>query len=199
MTSEQWRAFQRNGYVHLGDLGWRKRLKRIVAKHGFEFRKAADKRLRYLTEDRLVKAVCRRVYGETEISVVRSIFMNKPANQEQNSELGWHQDCWPRKYRYQPRVTFWCAIDPATNESGCMWVLPRSHETLTIFNAKDRGGALSSGQSLLVSSLPNDCLLANPGDVYLFNNYLLHRSGHNATNHCRRAMSITLAPTWYLS
>ena len=68
----------------------------------------------------LFHQIARRYIGE-EISVFRSMFMNKPP--ELRRELPWHQDVgigWG--IDTNPIVTVWTALDDATTATGCMQI-----------------------------------------------------------------------------
>ena len=74
----------------------------------------------------LFRDLTRRRIGEN-VSVFRSMFMNKPASR--GTELPWHQDVgkgWG--IDSDPTTTVWTALDDATTASGCMQIVPGSHK-----------------------------------------------------------------------
>jgi phytanoyl-CoA hydroxylase len=122
-----------------------------------------------------------------EVSVFRSMFMNKPAKWMQ--ELAWHQDVgagWG--IDRDPIVTVWTALDTATTGNGCMQVVPGSHRQGVI----NERHFLDEEERRLHA--PEDAVIdleAEAGEAILLHNYLLHRSGPNPTEHPRRAFSVT--------
>lgn len=143
--------------------------------------------LRYM-QSPLVRDICARLVGP-EITIYRSMFMNKPARQ--GTLLPWHQDGglnW--NLTIDPIVTIWLALDPATVANGCVQVIPGSH----------RLGLLSpQGHVISAEHERQHCpaertefLELAPGEAVLLHNWLLHRSDRNATDIPRRAFSICL-------
>ncbi len=133
----------------------------------------------------LFREITRTLIG-TEVSVFRSMFMNKPA--EQGTHLPWHQDVgigWGLDSN--PTVTIWTALDPATVDNGCMQIVPGSHN-LGVLN---EGHYMSEADQARYAT-EDDCLYleAEPGEAILLHNFLLHRSGVNKTSQPRRAFSI---------
>ena len=134
----------------------------------------------------LIRQITRRYIGK-EVSVFRSMFMNKPA--EGGTELGWHQDVgvgW--SIDTNPIVTVWTALDAATRASGCMQIAPGSNN-LGILNENH----FSSEEDHAKYARDEDVidLEAEAGETILLHNFLLHRSGVNTTSAPRRAFSTT--------
>ncbi|HTL53580.1 MAG TPA: phytanoyl-CoA dioxygenase family protein, partial [Planctomycetota bacterium] len=75
----------------------------------------------------IFRELCADVYGaHAGISVLRAMFMNKPAHK--GTLLPWHQDggeSWGLDR--DPLLTVWTALDPATVANGCVQVIPGSH------------------------------------------------------------------------
>ena len=88
-------------------------------------------------------------------------------------------------------VGAWIALDDASIENGCLWVLPGSHREGVLHQFKDHGkpdefdptdeafGFDDSG------AVPVE---VKTGDVVFFNGYLLHRSLKNRSSNMRRAL-----------
>jgi phytanoyl-CoA hydroxylase len=131
------------------------------------------------------RQLTRRYIGE-DVSIFRSMFMNKPANK--GTVLPWHQDVgkgWG--IDTSPTITVWTAIDDATVESGCMQIVPSSHKL----------GILNEGHYTTEEDQEKYCtpgkvmdLEVRAGEAVLINNLLLHRSGVNTTDNARKAFSI---------
>ena len=112
-------------------------------------------------------------------------------------DFAWHQDSRFRKpdtvYRNlgSSYIQTGLAIDPHTPESGAMRFIPRSH----ISGSLD----LDTSTEVLGNEMTDDALIAagidpakvvdlilDPGDVALWNPYLVHGSGRNRADHQRR-------------
>ncbi len=126
-----------------------------------------------------------RRYVSEDVSVFRSMIMNKPAGL--GTELPWHQDIgegWGLDRN--PTVTVWTALDAATVDNGAMQIVPGSHK-LGILNK----GHYASDEDIEAHVESNDVvdLTAETGEAILIHNWLLHRSGINNTTRPRRAFS----------
>jgi ectoine hydroxylase-related dioxygenase (phytanoyl-CoA dioxygenase family) len=103
----------------------------------------------------------------------------------------WHQDSYYFRYDRQPQVGVWVALSPATPENGCLWVLPGSHRTGTIFgHVPDRRPEAMRGYLEIVDrdTSAETPALMETGDVLFFHSYLMHRSTDNVANYRRSAM-----------
>ncbi|MEO6054191.1 MAG: phytanoyl-CoA dioxygenase family protein [Chthoniobacterales bacterium] len=132
--------------------------------------------------------ICERVYGkDADISVFRTMFMNKPANK--GTFLPWHQDRWTFLDR-DPKLTLWTAIDPATKENGCVQVIPKSHR-YGLINPTHLSGFLSKAQSEAICTPDRIVYMElEAGESVILHNYLLHASDVNHSNQSRRALSV---------
>ena len=133
----------------------------------------------------LFRQITRRHIGEN-VSIFRAMIMNKPA--DRGTILPWHQDVgvgWG--VGHNPTVTVWTALDPATLGNGCMQIVPGSHKRGVICE-----GHFPSEEQLAECAPPGSevDLEAEPGEVILLNNLMLHRSGVNPTGQSRRAFSV---------
>ena len=141
----------------------------------------------YLTymQHLVFRQMTRHYIGE-DVSIFRSMFMNKPANK--GTVLPWHQDVgigWG--IDTTPVTTVWTALDNATVESGCMQIVPGSHK-LGILNE----GHYASEEDQQKHCAPHQFidLEVRAGEAVLINNLTLHRSGVNTTDSPRRAFSV---------
>ncbi|MEO1064202.1 MAG: phytanoyl-CoA dioxygenase family protein [Actinomycetota bacterium] len=115
------------------------------------------------------------------------LFFKPPGLQGQ----AWHQDERFIPTRDRSLVGAWIALDDATQENGCLWVLPGSHRTGRLWPTRDHGrqdefdptdeahGFDDAG------SVPVE---VEAGAVVFFNGYLLHRSFRNRSDSTRRAL-----------
>ena len=147
-----------------------------------------DPLFRAYTERPLFQAICRRVYGpDAPIAAFRAMFMNKPAHQ--GTWLPWHQDRWSHLDR-DPLITVWTALDPATQENGCVQIIEGSHR-LGLVNPDHPSGFVSEEQAAeLLAEHPVVPLELEPGEAVLLHNWLLHASDVNRSPVSRRAFSV---------
>lgn len=136
----------------------------------------------------IFKEICAGVYGaHTPIASFRAMFMNKPAGK--GTKLPWHQDRW-RNLDRDPLVTLWTALDPATEENGCVEIIAGSHKW-GVINPSHASGFLSDEQA--EEYAPREkvhfCEL-EPGEAVLMHNWLLHSSDKNHSSQSRRAFSV---------
>lgn len=128
-----------------------------------------------------------RQFVAEDVSVFRSMFMNKPAHR--GTVLPYHQDGGTQWGLDRERmVTVWTALDDATVENGCMQVIPGSHK-LGLFS--ERGHTITPEQEAQHCRDEASIFLdARAGESILLHNYLLHRSGVNTISRPRRAFSV---------
>jgi len=112
-------------------------------------------------------------------------------------DFAWHQDSRFRKpdacYRNlgTSYVQTGLAIDPHTPQSGCMRFLPRTHQAgdIDLDTSTEVLGNAMADDVLLAAGLSPDAavdLVLAPGDLALWNPYLVHGSGTNRSDHQRR-------------
>ena len=110
------------------------------------------------------------------------------------SFVSWHQDVRYWGLDTSELVTAWLALSPATEESGCMRVLPGSHreEVLPHRDEYHDDNLLTRGQEIAVDvdeSKTVSMALA-PGQASLHNVGLAHASGPNRTDDRRIGISM---------
>ena len=102
------------------------------------------------------------------------------------TELPWHQDNGYTPLIPEQYLTCWLALDDATIDNGCIWVIPGSHLDGTKDHHNDPGGSPfrvgHEGASDLGIPVP-----VKAGDVLLFSSLIMHRSGPNTSDQDRRA------------
>ena len=116
-----------------------------------------------------------------------TIFWIKEADSP--SFVSWHQDV-----RYWGLDTAWVALSPATEESGCMRVLPGSHreEVLPHRDEYHDDNLLTRGQEIAVEvdESKTVSMALGPGQASLHNVGLAHASGPNRTGDRRIGISM---------
>ena len=134
------------------------------------------------------REICARQYGaEMPIAAFRAMFMNKPANR--GTLLPWHQDRWQDLDR-DPLVTLWTALDPATQENGCVQIIEGSHKMGLLNPAHGSGFVTPEQAQELVEKNPVVHLELEAGEAVLLHNWLLHASDKNHSEQSRRAFSV---------
>ncbi len=114
-----------------------------------------------------------------------------------NADFAWHQDARFRRpaAAYRNLATSYVqtglAIDPHTRISGCMRIVPGSHQRgrIDLDAACPVLGSSLDDTALIATGLSPDAvvdLVLDPGDLAVWNPYLVHASGPNRSQHRRR-------------
>lgn len=92
----------------------------------------------------------------------------------------WHQDEWAIPTRDRSLVGGWIALDDATTENGCLWVIPGSHKPGIIYPFGDQNDPRfdCGTESYDFPYQDEDAIPVEvkAGAIVFFNGYLLHRS-----------------------
>ncbi len=102
----------------------------------------------------------------------------------------WHQDEIYIPTRDRSLCGAWIAIDDASIDNGCLWVLPGSHRSGKLFDQRpsDNNEYDFAPESYGFAD-DNEIPVEVPsGSVVFFNGYLLHRSRKNRSQKFRRAL-----------
>ncbi len=102
----------------------------------------------------------------------------------------WHQDEFYIPTRDRSLAGGWIALDDATIENGCLWVLPGSHKPGVLYpmaphDSDEFDGADQASGFPAQDPVPVE---VKAGSVVFFNGYLLHRSLKNRSTGFRRAL-----------
>lgn len=125
------------------------------------------------------------------------LFVKGPGMQGQ----AWHQDERYIPTRDRSLVGAWIALDDATVDNGCLWVVPGSHRTgyLHPTRAHDRPDEYDTADEAYGFDESLGVPVEVPaGSVVFFNGYLLHRSLRNRTEGFRRALVNHYLNAWSL-
>ena len=126
-----------------------------------------------------------------------TLFWIKEAGSE--SFVSWHQDLNYWGLDNSELVTVWLALSPASLESGCMRVLPRSHlsELMPHQDRYDDANMLTRGQEVAVNvdEAKAVAMPLKPGQVSLHNVRVAHASGPNLSEDRRIGLSLHYIPT----
>ncbi len=122
------------------------------------------------------------------VKCMQSMFFAKPPGKPGQA---WHQDECFIPTRDRSLCGAWIAIDDATLENGCLWVIPGSHLAGTLYPSRthDHTGEFDpTPESYGFDDSDEVPVELCAGSVLFFNGYLLHRSRKNASGRYRRAL-----------
>lgn len=103
----------------------------------------------------------------------------------------WHQDERFIPTRDRSLVGAWIALDDATIENGCLWVIPGSHRAGVLHQTKAHANPDEfdpTDEAFGFDESAATAVQVKTGDVVFFNGYLLHRSLKNRSIGTRRAL-----------
>ena len=115
------------------------------------------------------------------------LFVKPPGFQGQ----AWHQDEIYIPTRDRSLTGAWIAIDDATTENGCLWVIPGSHRTGYLYPQRPHGRPDewdTSPESYGFDERSSIPVEVPSGSLVFFNGYLLHRSFRNRSDRHRRVL-----------
>jgi ectoine hydroxylase-related dioxygenase (phytanoyl-CoA dioxygenase family) len=115
------------------------------------------------------------------------LFVKPPGFQGQ----AWHQDEIYIPTRDRSLIGAWIAMDDATIENGCLWVVPGSHKMGYLYPQRAHGNDDEfdfSPESYGFDESEEVPVEVQAGAVVFFNGYLLHRSRKNRSEIYRRVL-----------
>ena len=139
-------------------------------------------------------AIAQQLTGDRRLYTISTNVFNKPPDIDGRHPL--HQDL--RYFRLRPAsgiVGVWTALSPCTRESGCLAVIPRSHQG-PLLGHEDPDWEYVNRAFYGVTDIDRDSrqhIEMAPGDTLFFHPLLVHGSGRNRTDGFRRAISIHYA------
>jgi hypothetical protein len=137
-------------------------------------------------------------FWDGSVKCMQSMLFVKPPNFQGQA---WHQDEIYIPTRDRSLIGAWIAVDDATIENGCLWILPGSHRAGYLYPqhehnnpdefdfAKESFGFDESGE------VPVE---VKAGTLVFFNGYLLHRSRKNRSQVFRRVLVNHYMNAWSL-
>ena len=136
----------------------------------------------------VVGAHLRDGYWNGGVKCMQSMFFAKPPGKPGQA---WHQDEAFIPTRDRSLCGAWIAIDDATVENGCLWVIPGSHRdgVLHPFKEHDQPDEFDiTPESYGFDDSDEVPVELKAGSVLFFNGYLLHRSKKNVSDRYRRSL-----------
>ncbi|MBA3529942.1 MAG: phytanoyl-CoA dioxygenase family protein [Propionibacteriaceae bacterium] len=151
--------------------------------------KMSEVALRALKAPRIVDALV-GVIGPNVKAMQSMLFIKSEGKPGQ----AWHQDEFFIPTRDRSLTAVWIALDDATIENGCLWVLPGSHQRGVIYPAREqddpRFDCTTEAYDFPYSDADSVPVEIPAGTAVIFNGYLLHRSLENSGKHgYRRALA----------
>jgi phytanoyl-CoA hydroxylase len=136
-----------------------------------------------------VVSVLTELIGENIKSMQSMLFIKSEGKPGQ----AWHQDEMFIPTRDRSLAAAWLALDDATTENGCLWVLPGSHRAGVLYPNREHDDPRydCTVESYGFPFTESDAVPVEikAGSVLVFNGYLLHRSLPNTGRHgYRRAL-----------
>jgi phytanoyl-CoA hydroxylase len=131
----------------------------------------------FMTDERIVEAVGVLV-GEN-VKGFASQFFIKHAGMPGNA---WHQDENFVPTRDRSLCTSWIALDEATEENGCLWMIPGSHASGVLYPMRPHNNPMLDRAEEcydfpgLETAVP---IVLRPGSCVFFSGYILHSSTTN--------------------
>ncbi len=125
------------------------------------------------------------------------LFVKPPGFQGQ----AWHQDEIYIPTRDRSLIGAWIALDDATVENGCLWVIPGSHRMGYLYPQRDHNNRDEfdfAQESYGFDESAEVPVEVKTGSVVFFNGYLLHRSFKNRSEIFRRVLVSHYMNAWSL-
>ena len=137
-------------------------------------------------------------YWDGSVKCMQSmLFVKPPAFQGQ----AWHQDEIYIPTRDRSLVGAWIALDDATIENGCLWVVPGSHRSGYLYPQRPHDNPDEfdfAGESFGFDESAEIPVEVPMGSLVFFNGYLLHRSRKNRGSVYRRVLVNHYMNAWSL-
>ncbi len=137
-------------------------------------------------------------HWDGSVKCMQSMFFAKPPGKPGQA---WHQDEEYIPTRDRSLAGAWIAIDDATVENGCLWVVPGSHRNGYLFPMRRPEDLDEYDGSFQSHGFDESAAVPVPvaaGSVVFFNGYLLHKSLKNRSTGYRRVLVNHYCNAWSL-
>jgi len=129
-------------------------------------------------------------HWDGSVKCMQSMFFVKPPGFQGQA---WHQDEIYIPTRDRSLTGAWMALDDATVENGCLWIIPGSHRTGYLYPQRPHNNPDefdSAPESYGFDESVEIPVEVKTGAVVFFNGYLLHRSKKNRSTQCYRRVLV---------
>lgn len=130
------------------------------------------------------------------ILLYNTSFVIKEPNSK--AHISWHQDLTYWGFNDDKQVAAWIALSDATEENGCMHMIPGSHKggQLPHRTTKDSNNLLHHGQTIEgVSEEQSRCIPLKAGEASLHHGWTMHTSYPNKSDDRRIGLTINYIST----
>lgn len=137
-------------------------------------------------------------YWDGSVKCMQSMLFVKPPGFQGQP---WHQDEIYIPTRDRSLVGAWIALDDATVENGCLWVIPGSHRNGQLHPQHGHDNADEfdfTPESYGFDESAEVPVVVKTGTLVFFNGYLLHRSHRNRSQVFRRVLVNHYCNAWSL-
>jgi hypothetical protein len=129
-----------------------------------------------------------------------NLFDKPPSTLDKVEKYPWHQDSNYNFLEPTVAVSAWLALTPATEENGCVELIPGSHKSSIPLIKNDDpkyskwfyGKAADPSYYDETKKIP---MILKPGQFFLFDLHTLHRSNENLTKQRRLGLTIRITKT----
>ena len=114
------------------------------------------------------------------------------------THISWHQDLTYWGFNDDKQVAAWIALSDATEENGCMYMIPGSHKggQLPHRTTKDSNNLLHHGQTIEgASEEQSHCIPLKAGEASLHHGWTIHTSYPNKSDDRRIGLTINYIST----
>ncbi|WP_036669325.1 phytanoyl-CoA dioxygenase family protein [Pedobacter borealis] len=172
-----------DGLVDPGELTDQEILKKYIAIH---FPHKISKVIKsYLLHQRITD-VLTKIISPNVKCMQSMLFVKAPGKAGQS----WHQDEYYIPTRDRSLTGVWIAIDDASLDNGCLWIIPGSNKSGYIMDRVPNTSAeYADVDTVDVSGFAKENIIpveVKSGSVVFFNGYTLHSSQKNKTEDCFR-------------
>lgn len=113
---------------------------------------------------------------------------------ETDKDFPWHQDNGYGLVLSEEYVTCWIALEDATIDNGCIWIMPRSHKQGIVEHK-----STPIGWQCYFGEDPGVPVPLKKGSMVVFSSLLFHRSGPNISQDIRKGYIVQYFPTHTLN